>query len=108
MAARAWIVAVMSDGADRVHVVTGCGFGGVYGTAGSPHGARESIRPEMHDARAWLLTALRLLYAALGTGTLGAGLLVFVPGNLGLGCLLASAGALALAAAAWVRTEAPA
>jgi hypothetical protein len=96
---------VMNDGADRVHVVTGCGFGGVYGTAGPPQGAPASIRPAMNDARGWPLTALRLLYATLGTGTVATGLLVVVSGNLGLGCLVVSAGILALAAAAWVRSE---
>jgi hypothetical protein len=51
MAARAWIVAVMNDGADRVHVVTGCGFDGVYGTAGSPHGADAKFGLSWHASR---------------------------------------------------------
>jgi hypothetical protein len=33
MAARASVDAMGSDGSDRVHVVTGCGFGEVYGSA---------------------------------------------------------------------------
>lgn len=38
MAARALVVADDDDGADRVHVVTGCGFGEVYGTAAGAKG----------------------------------------------------------------------
>ena len=59
----------------------------------------------MRHRVAWLLTSLRLAYAALGAGTCVAGLLVLVEGNPPLASLVLAAGVLAIAAAAWVRTE---
>jgi hypothetical protein len=45
MAARAVVVAVVSDGADRVHVVTRCGFGEVYGTAVGRQARSRTVPP---------------------------------------------------------------
>jgi hypothetical protein len=118
MAARAWIVAVMNDGADRVHVVTGCGFGGVYGTADSPHGADAKIDPaappwpRLARRNAGMTTLVKLsrvivglvgalaLLASVGNLTTGGAPITdpVIPGGVILGLLLVGA---------WAWTDAP-
>jgi len=100
MAARALVVAVMSDGADRVHVVTGCGFGEVYGTAVRPQPCPRIV-PRMDRwlivARGWylLVGAAGLLAAAAGID----GVVATTPAVVG-----AVVGIFGLSSVAWVRT----
>jgi hypothetical protein len=101
MAARALVVAVMDDGADRVHVVTGCGFGEVYGTAVRPQPCRCIVR----RMDRWLVFA-RGWYLLVGAG----GLLVAAGGIEGSvaatpAVLGAVVGTLSLSAAAWVHGD---
>jgi hypothetical protein len=101
MAARALVVAVMDDGADRVHVVTGCGFGEVYGTADRPQRCRCIVcRMDrwLIVARGWylLVSAGGLLAAAGGM----AGEVAPTPA-----VIAASVGAFSLSASAWVRSD---
>ena len=101
MAARALVVAVMNDGADRVHVVTGCGFGEVYGTAVGPQPHSRIVR----GMDRWLLMARTWYLCLAGGGLLAAagglgGAVAVTPAVVG-----AVVGVLGLAAAGWVRSE---
>ena len=59
----------------------------------------------MNHRRVWPLTALRLVYLALGSGTCIAGVRVLAGGEPGLTALVETAGILAIAAATWVTSE---
>jgi undecaprenyl pyrophosphate phosphatase UppP len=59
----------------------------------------------MNRGRGWPLTAMRLAYVALGTGTCIAGPLVLAGGDPVLAVLVEFAGVLAITAAAWVTSE---
>ena len=101
MAARALVVAVMNDGADRVHVVTGCGFGEVYGTAVRPQPRRCIVRRMDRSlvlARGWYV-----LVGAVGVGVAAGGIdgaVAATPSLVG-----AVVGVFCLSAAAWVRSD---
>jgi hypothetical protein len=101
MAARALVVAVMDDGADRVHVVTSCGFGEVYGTADRPQ-PRRCIVCRMDRslivARGWYV-----LVGTVGVGFAAGGIDGAVPVTPAVAG--AVVGVFCLSASAWVRSD---